>query len=104
MTNIIKRDYNDVMTENMTEYYEEVLTDRAVFDPRDGMKPIHRRILWTMLQHRFLSNKAHVKSAKITGAVAGEYHPHGTSSIYDAMVKMNQEWYINTPLVDKHGK
>jgi DNA gyrase subunit A len=103
MTNIINRDYNDVMTENMKEYYEEVLTDRAVFDPRDGMKPIHRRILWTMLQHRFASNKAHVKSAKITGAVAGEYHPHGTASIYDAMVKMNQEWYINTPLVDKHG-
>ena len=69
---IIKKDYTDIQREDMTQYYGTVLKDRAVLDPRDGLKPIHRRILWGMLQHRFLSNKPHVKSAKITGAIAGE--------------------------------
>jgi DNA gyrase subunit A len=100
---VIKKDYIQVMTDDIKQYYREVLTDRAVFNPIDGMKPIHRRILWGMLQHRWASNKAHVKSAKITGAIAGEYHPHGTASIYDAMVKMYQPWYVNIGLVDKHG-
>jgi DNA gyrase subunit A len=87
----------------MKLYAKHVLTDRSVIDPRDGLKPIHRRILWTMLQHKFLSNKMFVKSAKITGAVVGEYHPHGTSSVYDAMVKMAQDFYVNSVLVDSHG-
>jgi len=91
------------MSDDMIQYYKEVLTDRAVFNPIDGMKPIHRRILWGMLQHKWASNKPHVKSAKITGAIAGEYHPHGTASIYDAMVKMYQPWYVNMSLIDKHG-
>jgi DNA gyrase/topoisomerase IV subunit A len=101
---IINKDYIEVMTEDMKQYYKEVLTDRAVFNPIDGMKPIHRRILWGMHQHKWNSNKPHVKSAKVTGAIAGELHPHGTASIYDAMVKMYQPWYVNISLIDKHGK
>jgi DNA gyrase subunit A len=100
---VINKDYIEVMTEDMIRYYKEVLTDRAVFNPIDGMKPIHRRILWGMYAHKWNSSKAHVKSAKITGAIAGEYHPHGTASIYDAMVKMYQPWYVNMSLIDKHG-
>jgi len=101
---IIEKDYAVVQKENMQKYYEEILTERAIPDPRDGLKPIHRRILWGMFQHKWNSSKAHVKSAKITGAIAGEYHPHGTASIYDALVRMYQPWYVNMSLVDKHGK
>jgi DNA gyrase subunit A len=100
---IIDKNYVQVMTDDMKKYFQEVLTDRAVFNPIDGLKPIHRRILWGMYQHRWNSSKMHVKSAKITGAIVGEYHPHGTSSVYDAMVKMYQPWYMNMSLVDKHG-
>lgn len=72
MGNILQKDYVLSLNDDMKKFYSEVLTDRAVFDPRDGLKPIHRRILWAMYQHRWASNKAHVKSAKITGAVAGK--------------------------------
>ena len=78
---VVDRDYIDIMTEDMKKYYKEVLTDRAVFNPIDGLKPIHRRILWGMYQHRWNTSKPHVKSAKIAGAIAGDYHPHGLSRV-----------------------
>ncbi|ASU00054.1 topoisomerase IV subunit A [Bacillus phage PBS1] len=69
---IIKKDYETIQTENATEYYDEVLKERAIPDPRDGLKPIHRRILWGMHVHKWESNKPHVKSAKITGSIIGK--------------------------------
>jgi len=97
------QNYVDSMNNNMKPYYEQVLLERAILSPIDGLKPIHRRILWAMFQHSWNSSKMHVKCAKITGAVSGEYHPHGTASIYDALVKMYQPWYVNASLIDKHG-
>jgi DNA gyrase subunit A len=99
----IERDYGQVMDDNMTEYYDEVLNERAISDPRDGLKPIHRKILWAMWINKWIASRPYVKSAKITGAVVGDFHPHGTTSVYDAMVKMFQPWYMNHGLVDRHG-
>jgi DNA gyrase subunit A len=85
------------------DYSMSVIVSRALPDVRDGMKPVHRRVLYGMLDLGVLSNKAHKKSARIVGEVLGKYHPHGDSSVYDAMVRMAQEWSLRYPLVDGQG-
>ena len=84
-------------------YSLSVITQRALPDVRDGLKPVHRRILWTMFQEGFRPDRPHVKSARVTGQVMAKYHPHGDSAIYDALVRMAQPFSLRHPLVDFHG-
>ena len=82
------------------DYAMSVIVSRALPDVRDGLKPVHRRVLYGMLDLGVLSNRSYKKSARIVGEVLGKYHPHGDSSVYDAMVRMAQEWSLRYPLVD----
>jgi len=91
------------MREDFLSYSMSVIIDRALPDVRDGMKPVHRRILWGMFDAGFLPDKPHVKSANIVGEVMGKYHPHGDTAIYDTMVRMAQPFSYRYPLVDGHG-
>ncbi len=84
-------------------YSLSVITQRALPDVRDGLKPVHRRILWTMFQEGFRPDRPHVKCARVTGQVMAKYHPHGDSAIYDALVRMAQPFSLRHPLVDFHG-
>ena len=97
---------NDVVKElgtNFIEYAVAVNTDRAIPDAKSGLKPVAKRILWGAYENGYSSSKAHVKSAKIVGDVMGNYHPHGDSSIYGALVRLSQEWVMRYPLLDFHG-
>jgi DNA gyrase subunit A len=85
------------------DYSMSVIVSRALPDARDGLKPVHRRVLYGMLDLGVASNRAHKKSARIVGEVLGKYHPHGDTSVYDAMVRMAQEWSLRYPLVDGQG-
>ncbi len=89
--------------ESFLDYSMSVITSRALPDLRDGLKPVHRRILWSMYSSSFTPDKPHVKSAKIVGDVMGKFHPHGDSSIYEAMVRMAQDFSYRYMLVDGHG-
>src|SRR2546428_1886301 len=80
-----------------------VIVSRALPDVRDGLKPVHRRVLYGMLDLGLASNKPHKKSARIVGEVLGKYHPHGDSSVYDSMVRMAQDWSLRYPFVDGQG-
>lgn len=91
------------MREDFLSYSMSVIIDRALPDVRDGMKPVHRRVLWAMYDAGFLPDKQHVKSANIVGEVMGKYHPHGDTAIYDTMVRMAQPFSYRYPLVDGHG-
>ncbi|MRR20876.1 DNA gyrase subunit A [bacterium] len=85
------------------DYSMSVIVSRALPDVRDGLKPVHRRVLFGMSELGVFSNRAYKKSARIVGEVLGKYHPHGDSSVYDAMVRMAQEWSLRYPLVDGQG-
>jgi len=85
------------------DYSMSVIVSRALPDVRDGLKPVHRRVLYGMYELGVLSNKAHKKSARIVGEVLGKYHPHGDTSVYDAMVRMAQEWSLRYLMVDGQG-
>ena len=85
------------------DYSMSVIVSRALPDVRDGFKPVHRRVLYAMHELGLLSNRAHKKSARVVGEVLGKYHPHGDSSVYDAMVRMAQEWSLRYQLVDGQG-
>ena len=85
------------------DYSMSVIVSRALPDVRDGLKPVHRRVLFGMSELGVLSNRSYKKSARIVGEVLGKYHPHGDSSVYDAMVRMAQEWSLRYPLVDGQG-
>src|SRR6187402_343822 len=85
------------------DYSMSVIVSRALPDARDGLKPVHRRVLYGMLDLGVLSNRAYKKSARIVGEVLGKYHPHGDTSVYDAMVRMAQEWSLRYPMVDGQG-
>lgn len=85
------------------DYSMSVIVSRALPDVRDGLKPVHRRVLYGMQDLGLLSNRAHKKSARIVGEVLGKYHPHGDTSVYDAMVRMAQDWSLRYPLVDGQG-
>ena len=82
------------------DYSMSVIVARALPDVRDGLKPVHRRVLYGMSELGLRYNKSHKKSARIVGEVLGKYHPHGDSSVYDTMVRMAQEWSLRYPLVD----
>ncbi|MCL4109130.1 UNVERIFIED_CONTAM: hypothetical protein GTU68_028311 [Idotea baltica] len=85
------------------DYSMSVIVSRALPDVRDGLKPVHRRILYGMHDLGLVYNKAHKKSARVVGEVLGKYHPHGDSSVYDAMVRMAQDWSLRYPLIDGQG-
>ena len=93
----------DVMEESFLRYSMSVIIDRALPDVRDGLKPVHRRILYSMAENGIRPGGRFTKSARIVGDVMGKYHPHGDSSIYDAMVRLAQEWNLRYPLVDGQG-
>jgi len=91
------------MNKSFLEYSMSVIISRAIPDLRDGLKPVHRRILHTMLESGFTPDKGYVKCAKTVGAVIGNYHPHGDTAVYDAMVRMAQDFSYRHPLIDGHG-
>lgn len=93
----------DIVSERFARYSKYIIQDRALPDARDGLKPVQRRILYAMQQLGMLHNKPHKKSARIAGEVMGKYHPHGDSSIYDAMVRLSQDFKMRLPLIDMHG-
>ncbi len=107
MSNVLKKIYDytleEIMGTRFERYAKEIILDRALPDVRDGLKPVQRRILYAMYRDRNTYEKAHKKSATAVGNVMGHYHPHGDSSIYDAMVRMSQWWKTNTPYIDMHG-
>ena len=100
---IIPINIEDEMRVAYIDYSMSVIVSRALPDVRDGLKPVHRRVLYGMLDLGVSYNKAHKKSARIVGEVLGKYHPHGDSSVYEAMVRMAQEWSLRYPLVDGQG-
>ena len=98
-----QRTLENVMEENFMRYSMSVIVDRALPDVRDGMKPVHRRILYAMGEQGLRPGGRFAKSARIAGDVMGKYHPHGDSSIYDAMVRLAQDWVMRYPLVNGQG-
>ncbi len=100
---IITINIEDEMKTAYIDYSMSVIVSRALPDVRDGMKPVHRRVLYGMLELGVLSNRPYKKSARIVGEVMGKYHPHGDSSVYDTMVRMAQDWSLRYPLVDGQG-
>lgn len=100
---LIKHEIYDEMKNSYIDYAMSVIVSRALPDVRDGLKPVHRRILYGMSQLGTTPDKPHKKSARIVGEVMGKYHPHGDRSIYDAMVKLAQNFSTRYPLVDGHG-
>lgn len=100
---MIQHEIHDEMKNSYIDYAMSVIVSRALPDVRDGLKPVHRRILYGMSQLGVTPDKPHKKSARIVGDVMGKYHPHGDSSIYDAMVKMAQDFSTRYMLVDGHG-
>ena len=104
---IIEKIYNytleEIMGDRFGKYSKYIIQDRAIPDLRDGLKPVQRRILYGMYRGRHTYDKPYVKSARSVGDIMGKYHPHGDSSIYDAMVRMSQWWKQSTPYIDMHG-
>ncbi|GMN13612.1 DNA gyrase subunit A [Altererythrobacter sp. MTPC7] len=96
-------DIVDEMKTSYLDYAMSVIVSRALPDVRDGLKPVHRRILYASKQGNFVAGRPYVKSAKIVGDVMGDYHPHGDSAIYDALARMTQDWSLRVPLVDGQG-
>lgn len=107
MNELIKKIYDttleDIMEDRFSRYAKSIIQDRAIPDVRDGLKPVQRRILYGMYESGYTPDKPFKKSARIVGDVMGKYHPHGDSSIYDAMVRMSQWWKQNTPYVEMQG-
>ena len=101
--NIVPSSMSNVLIEAFNRYAKTVITDRAIPDARDGLKPVQRRIIYDMYDQGFLYSKPTVKSATIVGHVMGHFHPHGDSSIYDALVHMSQNWKMEAPLIDFQG-
>lgn len=101
--NIIQLDFSEEMKISYRDYAVSVIVARALPDVRDGLKPVQRRILYAMKELGLSPDKPHRKSARIVGDTMGKYHPHGDSSIYDALVHMTEEYSLNAPLVDGHG-
>lgn len=100
---IIQRDIETEMKTSYIDYAMSVIVSRALPDVRDGLKPVHRRILYAMYEDGITSDKPYRKCANTVGSVLGRYHPHGDSSVYDAMVRMAQDFSMRYPLVDGHG-
>ena len=103
MTNMINVEVDDELKKSFIAYAMAVNVSRAIPDVRDGLKPVHRRILYSMHEMGLDNDKAYRKCARIVGDVLGKYHPHGDSAVYDALVRLAQDFTINFPLVDGHG-
>ena len=107
MEDIIKKIYNysleEIMGERFGSYSKYIIQDRAIPDVRDGLKPVQRRILFSMYKEKNTFDKPYKKSARAVGDVMGKYHPHGDSSIYEAIVRMSQDWKMKEPFVDMQG-
>ena len=107
MEDIIDKIYEysleEIMGERFGRYSKYIIQDRAIPDVRDGLKPVQRRILYGMYREKNTYDHPYRKSAKSVGVIMGNYHPHGDSSIYDAMVRMSQWWKQNTTYIDMHG-
>ena len=101
--NIIKVPIEEAMPDNYLPYAVEVAKERALPDVRDGLKPVHRRILFGAYQLKAFPDKPYFKSARIVGDILGKYHPHGDSSVYEAMVILAQDFSTRKPLIDGHG-
>ena len=101
--NIIPINIEEEMRIAYIDYSMSVIVSRALPDVRDGLKPVHRRVLFAMDDLGVNWNKSHKKSARIVGECLGKYHPHGDSSVYDTMVRMAQPWSLRYPLVDGQG-
>ena len=102
-TKVVKVEVNDELKKSFISYAMAVNVSRAIPDVRDGLKPVHRRILYSMGELNLFNDKPYRKSARIVGEVMGKYHPHGDSSVYDALVRLAQDFSIGCPLVDGHG-
>src|SRR5574343_1091924 len=100
---IIPINIEEEMKSAYIDYSMSVIVSRALPDVRDGLKPVHRRVLYGMLDLGVLHNRPYKKSARIVGEVLGKYHPHGDSSVYDTMVRMAQDWSLRYLLVDGQG-
>ena len=100
---IITKELSDVLHDSMIPYTEHVVMDRALPRVEDGLKPVQRRILYSMMELGLTPDKPYRKSARIVGDCMGKYHPHGDSSVYDAMVRLSQDFVLRAPLVDGHG-
>lgn len=102
-SNVISSDVEDIMRESFLQYSMAVIVSRALPDVRDGLKPVHRRILYTMYENGLYPDKPYRKCADTVGSVLGRYHPHGDASVYDALVRMAQSFSLRYPMVDGHG-
>ncbi|MGN1113899.1 MAG: DNA gyrase subunit A [Oscillospiraceae bacterium] len=102
-SNVIDNDIDKVMRESFLQYSMAVIVSRALPDVRDGLKPVHRRILYTMYENGLTPEKPYRKCADTVGSVLGRYHPHGDASVYDALVRMAQSFSLRYPMVDGHG-
>ena len=100
---IINDNLENIFGERFSRYSKYIIQERALPDARDGMKPVQRRILYAMYRLGMFPNKPYKKSARIVGEVMGKYHPHGDTSIYEAMVRMSQNFKTLLPLIDMHG-
>lgn len=101
--NVIDTDVERIMKESFIQYSMAVIVSRALPDVRDGLKPVHRRILYTMYENGLTPDQAYRKCADTVGSVLGKYHPHGDASVYDALVRLAQSFSLRYPLVDGHG-
>src|SRR5947209_4672537 len=101
--NVIDVDVSAELSDSFLEYAYSVIYSRALPDARDGLKPVHRRILFQMAEMGLRPDRGHVKSARVVGEVMGKLHPHGDGAIYDALVRMAQSFSMRLPMVDGHG-
>ena len=102
-TKLQQTEIHDEMKKSYIDYAMSVIVGRALPDVRDGLKPVHRRILYGMNELGITPDKPHKKSARIVGEVLGKYHPHGDMAVYDAMVRLAQDFSVRYMLVDGHG-
>ena len=100
---LLQESFEDILADRFGRYSKYIIQDRALPDARDGLKPVQRRILYAMQQLGMTSTQPYKKSARIAGEVMGKYHPHGDSSIYEAMVRLSQDFKMHMPLIDMHG-
>ena len=100
---VVESSLEDILADRFSRYSKYIIQERALPDARDGLKPVQRRILWAMYEDGNTYNHPYRKSAKTVGNVIGNYHPHGDSSVYDALVRMSQDWKMSSPLVDMQG-
>src|SRR6186713_2597726 len=100
---IIRVNIEDEVRQSYLDYAMSVIVGRALPDVRDGLKPVHRRVLFGMQEANNVWNRPYVKCARIVGEVMGKYHPHGDSSIYDTLVRMAQDFSLRYPLIDGQG-